>query len=92
MGKHGTEDKLVEFKPRTGNAIWGVRNYNYRALVFDNGIPKGGWEKRYGVGLDDGNRSLGTGYHTNDLTEAKNKARAMVKGRAYRSFIRSIPG
>ena len=88
--KSNLEDKLVEFRPRTKGAIWGVRNYNYRALVFDNGKPKGSWERRYSVSLDDGKESLGSGYFTNDLATAKKHARIRVKGRPFRAFIQRM--
>jgi len=90
MGRRPIEDKLVEFKPRTKGAIWGVRNYNYRALVLYHGEPRGSWERRYSVSLDDGRDVLGGAYSTNSLSEAKRHARQRVRGRAFRAFIRRV--
>ena len=90
MGKHGIEDKLVEFKPRMKGTVYGVKNYNSRAYVLDKGEPKGSWEKRYVMWITRNNEEVGHARWTNDLSQAKEWARSAVKGRAFRSFIRRM--
>ena len=87
-----TEDRLVEFKPRRRNAVFGVRNGSYVAYVWYAGEPYGDWKRRYSVGLEQRDRALGSGYFTNDFEDAKEHARGMVKGRAFRSFLRRMGG
>ncbi len=85
------KDVLVEIKnPRRKQAVWGVRNASTVAYVYDMGKPRGSWEKRYSVGTERSGESIGSGYFTNKLSDAKRRARMAVKGRAFRSFLRRM--
>ena len=85
------EDKLIEFKPRYEDAIYGVRNGSYKAYVWDLGRTPEPWEgDRYKVSLVIGNEL--TGYHreSNDPLEAMEYARQAVSGRAFRLLLRRM--
>lgn len=84
--------ELVEFKPRSPKAVYGVRNKtgSYRAYVYDLGEETPKWADRYTIeAISSGEPMLG--YEgTSDFEEAKAIARRNVKTLLGQRFLRKL--
>ena len=87
--RRSLRDELIEFKPRGKGYVYGVRNGALRAYVYDHGESKS-WEKRYVVSATKSGKPYGNIVTTNDLEEAKERAKGLVRGRPFRHFMNRL--